>query len=74
MTAKDQLHQAVDTMSDEQAAALLDTIRRQFGERLAAVPLDDEDETDEERASMEEARSDLTAGRLVPWTELRRRY
>ena len=74
MTVKDQLHQAVDAMSDQQAASLLDTIRRQFSEHLATVPLDDEAETDEERAAMEEARADLSAGRLVPWTELTRRY
>lgn len=74
MTVKNQLHQAVDAMSDQQAAALLDTIRRQFSERLADVPLDEEAETDEERAAMEEARADLSAGRLVPWAELKRRY
>ena len=74
MTAKDQLRQVVEAMSDEQAAVLLDAMRRQFGERLAEVPLDDEIETDEERDAMEEARADLAAGRLVHWTELRRRY
>ena len=74
MTAKDQLRQVVEAMSDEQAAALLDAMRRQFGERLGEVPLDDEIETDKERRAMEEARADLAAGRLVHWTELRRRY
>jgi hypothetical protein len=74
MTAKEQLHQVVDAMSDEQAAALLHALRQQFAERLATVPLDDEEETDAERAAVEEAASDLDAGRVVPWSELRRKY
>jgi hypothetical protein len=74
MTAKDQLREAVDAMSDEQAAALLVAIRHQFAALLASVPLDDEKETDEERIAMDAARADLAAGRLIPWSELRRHY
>jgi hypothetical protein len=74
MTVKEQLHQAVDAMSDEQAAALLHTLRQQFAERLATAPMDDEEETDAERAAVEEARADIAAGRVIPWSQLRRKY
>jgi hypothetical protein len=61
-------------MTDEQVQALLRTLRHQFAARLAALPLDDEEETDEERAAMEVALADLAAGRVVPWSKLRPRY
>jgi hypothetical protein len=61
-------------MSNEQPTTSLQMIRQQFAERLAAAPLDNEEETDEERAVAEEARVDLAAGRVVPWSQLRRKY
>lgn len=39
-----------------------------------AVPVDDEPETDEERAMIAEALEDLRAGRVVSWDEIKRTY
>lgn len=74
MTVKDRLHDAVDAMSDEQADQLLGTIRQQFADRLAGIPLDNEEESEEERAASDEGKADLAAGRVVPWSHVRRKY
>jgi hypothetical protein len=39
-----------------------------------AVPVDDEPETDEERAMIAEALEDLRAGRVVSWDAIKRTY
>jgi hypothetical protein len=40
---------------------------------MLTAPLDDEPETDEERAAVAEAREDVAAGRLISHEEVRRR-
>jgi hypothetical protein len=37
------------------------------------APLDDEPETDEERAAIEEARREVAEGKLIPHDEVRRK-
>jgi predicted transcriptional regulator len=39
---------------------------------LANAPIDDEEETDEERAAVAEGRADIEAGKFVTLEELRR--
>jgi hypothetical protein len=41
---------------------------------LVEVPIDDEPETDEERAANAEARRDLEEGRVIPHDEVMRKY
>ena len=72
MTTKDRLHQLVDQLPEsevpaiirclEDVAAGLDPVRHTLDE----APIDDEPETDEERAAVEEAWEDVRHGRLIP--------
>ncbi len=41
---------------------------------LRDIPIDDEPETDEERATVAEARRDLEEGRVIPHDEVMRKY
>lgn len=66
MTVKDRLHNAVETMSDEEASAALRTLAEASGDPVAWMldhaPLDDEPETDEERRAVAEAHADRERG------------
>lgn len=80
MTTRDALHQLVDQLDDSElgfAEFLLDQRRSLSRDgvlrRLAAIPVDDEPETDEEAEAIREAREDVAAGRLIPHEEVRRR-
>jgi hypothetical protein len=75
---KEVLHRVIDTLPDselEEAARLLaglgidDPVLR----AVLAAPLDDEPETPEEAAAVQEARDDVAAGRIVSHEEARRR-
>ena len=65
MTAKDDLRAAVEELSDGEAERVLLLVRRLRA--IAAwdsAPPDDEEETEDERAAMEQARADIAAKRL----------
>lgn len=66
MTIKERLHQAVDTMTDEEARTALRTLAEASGDPVAwtldHAPLDDEPETEEERQAVAEARADRSRG------------
>ncbi len=66
MTVKERLHNAVETMSDEEAQLALRTLSESSGDPVAWMldhaPLDDEPETDEERHAVAEAHSDRQQG------------
>jgi hypothetical protein len=66
MTIKERLHQAVDTMTDEEAREALRTLAEASGDPVAwtldHAPLDDEPETDAERQAVAEARADRERG------------
>jgi hypothetical protein len=66
VTVKEQLHQAVDAMTDEEARTALRTLADASGDpvawMLAHAPLDDEPETEEERSAVAEAKRELAAG------------
>ena len=72
MTVKEQLQQAVEAMTEDEASAALRTLADASGDTvawmLAHAPLDDEPETDEERSAVAEAKHELAAG--VPWIPL----
>ncbi len=66
MTIKERLHQAVETMTDDEARAALLTLAEASGDSVGWMfdhaPLDDEPETDEERQAVAEARADRDRG------------
>lgn len=66
MTVKERLHNAVETMSDEEAQVALRTLAQASGDPVAWMldhaPLDDEPETEEERRAVAEAHTDRERG------------
>ncbi len=65
MTVKERLHNAVETMSDEEARAALRTLAEASGDPVAWIldhaPLD-EPETEDERRAVAEAHADREQG------------
>jgi hypothetical protein len=77
MTVKEQLHHAVDAMTDDEARIALRALADASGDpvawMLAHAPLDDEPETEEERAAVAEAKRELAAGEpTVPLEQVKR--
>lgn len=66
MTVKERLHNAVETMTDEEATSALRTLAEASGDPVAWMldhaPLDDEPETVEERRAVAEVRADRKRG------------
>jgi hypothetical protein len=66
MTVKDRLHNAVETMTDEEASAALRTLADASGDpvvwMLDHAPPDDEPETEDERRAVAEAHADRERG------------
>jgi len=71
MTIKERLHQAVDTMTDEEAHVALCTLASGSGDPVAWMldhaPIDDEPESDEERDAVADASADRERG-IAPVT------
>lgn len=74
MTAKEQLRERVEALSEEEAAETL----RLLGQRadpltvlLDNAPLDDEPVTDEEEAAVQIAREEIARGETISLDELR---
>jgi hypothetical protein len=80
MAPRDNLHRLVDTLPESElvrAERVLEALRQvaePLYRPLEDAPLDDEPETPEERAAVEEARSDVAAGRVISHTEAKRRW
>jgi hypothetical protein len=66
MTVKEQLHQAIDAMTDDETRSALRTLADASDDSvawiLAHAPLDDEPETEEERRTVSEAKRERAAG------------
>jgi hypothetical protein len=66
MTVKERLHNAVETMNDEEASTALHTLAKASGDPVAWMldhaPLDDEPETEEEHSAVAEAHADRERG------------
>jgi hypothetical protein len=74
MTAKDDIHHLVDELGEDdarEALAYLHTLG--LPAVLRNAPLDDEPETDEERAAVQESRDELERGEVVSAEEAKRR-
>jgi hypothetical protein len=80
MAPRDNLHRLVDSLPESElvrAERVLEALR-QVAEPpyrpLEEAPVDDEAETPEERAAVEEARSDVAGGRVISHGEAKRRW
>lgn len=69
MTVRERLHQIVDELPEPDAERALRALERwrddPVGLALAAAPFDDEPETPEERAAVEQAREEVRRGDVV---------
>jgi hypothetical protein len=80
MAPRDNLHRLVDTLPEselERAESVLAALRRAAAPPYRPIedaPPDDEPETAEERAAVEEARGDAAAGLLISDQEATRRW
>jgi hypothetical protein len=75
MTAKEQLRERIETLTEREAERtlrLLDDLRDPLSKFLDAAPLDDEPVTPEEEAAVAEAEADIAAGRTVSLDEIKR--
>lgn len=81
MTAKEKLREAVEELSEHQAAETLDYIaNRRAGQRdalsvlLDGAPLDDEPSSSDEEEGVGEARGEIARGEIIPADEIRREF
>ena len=80
MAIKDDLHRLVDELPEDDLTAAkryLEYLRNMGSpllKTLMQAPLDDEPETEEERAAVAEAYEDLAAGRVVNFEEVKREF
>ncbi len=74
MTAREELHAYVEQIPEADAALWLQAIRSNDVVLLRALlaPLDDEPESDEERAAVAEAKAEYARGETMSTDELRR--
>jgi hypothetical protein len=74
MTARERLHQIVDELPEPDAEQILRAVEQwrddPVSRALAAAPVDDEPETDDERAAVEEARDEVRRGDVVTAAEV----
>lgn len=73
--SRENLHRLVDALPDQNLLAAKEAIEPladPFLAALASAPIDDEPESEEERAAVAEAVDDLTHGRIRPWDDVRR--
>jgi hypothetical protein len=77
MTAKQQLRERVEALTEEQAAEtlrLLDQRTDSLTRLLDNAPPDDEPSSPEEDALIAEANADIAAGRTIPLAEILREF
>lgn len=79
MTSRDSPHHLIDTLPDtalDGAERYLTALQSDDPVLRAALlaPYDDEPETEEERAAVDEALEDVRAGRLVSMQEIEREF
>ena len=77
MTAKEQLRDRIDELTEAEAADALDYLARRkprdaLGELLASAPLDDEPTTPEEDQGAREAREQIARGEVFSAEQIKR--
>jgi len=77
MTAKEQLRDRIESLTEEEAADALRLLDRR-GDPLSVLldnaPLDDEPTTPEEEAGVAEARAEIARGEVISAEEIRREF
>ena len=74
---RDELHRLVDAIPDSElasAAAALEPLVDPVMRALLTGPIDDEPETEEERAAVAEAKAELARGEFLTHEEVKRRH
>jgi hypothetical protein len=77
MTAKQQLRERIETLTEREAERtlrLLDDLRDPLTKLLAEAPVDDEPVTPEEQAGVADARAEIERGELISADEIRREF
>ena len=78
--AREKLHGLIESLPSEDVPTALRVLEAPNSSSnpgpmaLRDVPIDDESETDEERAAVAAARRDLEEGRVLPHDEVMRKY
>lgn len=74
MTARERLHQIVEELPEPDAEQILRAVEQwrddPVSRALAAAPFDEEPETDDERAAVEQARDEVRRGDVVSAAEV----
>ena len=74
MTARERLHQIVEELPEPDAEQILRAVEQwrddPVSRALAAAPYDEEPETDDERAAVEQARDEVRRGDVVSAAEV----
>ncbi len=77
MIAREELHELVDRLADKDVPAaqsylryLAELARDPLLRALAEAPIDDEEETEEERIAVQEAKDAVARGEVRPWEEV----
>ncbi len=77
MIAREELHELVDRLADKDVPAaqsylryLAELARDPLLRALAEAPIDDEEETDEERIAVQEGKDEIARGEYRSWDEV----
>jgi len=78
MTAKEQLRELVDELSEPEAKRALSLVKKEHEDPMVVAfrdaPKDEEPWTDEDEAAAAEGRADIAAGRTVSLEEIKREF
>jgi hypothetical protein len=76
MTAKEKLRAAVDELSEDDAADMLEYLSRRdpLSRLLRNAPVDNEPATPEEQEGVAEARAEIARGEVITSEEIRREF
>ncbi len=77
MLTRDDLHQLLDSIPDNELTAAATSLRPLVDPvlwSLLTAPIDDEPETEEERTAIAEADEDIRQGRLIAHEDIKREF
>lgn len=75
MIAREELHELIDKLPEREIPTVRGLLRYLAGDpllrALAEAPIDDEEETEKERAAVAEGRAEIARGEVYSWEEVR---